>query len=294
MSWKRPARSAGDDAAVDQQIGAGDEAGLGTKEIRCGARDLIRSADPLRRRCIDHGAIGVADRRAHLRLSERSHDDSGADGVHPRAALTPAEALRLHAKMVRALRETIRSPRVGDGRRLKARQREELVGRRARERLVDLGRKRRGHVAGHAGDDQARTAGRDDVPELLEHDRAADQIDGKDLLGRRHVRREPRGVHDLGYVAQRARVAGERMNGRAGGHVHMLRGDRVADTTELLRDRIQGALVEIGEEHRLPGALTPRDRLPDSSHSDDNQNVRVRAHGSLRGHAMDARSIEKR
>jgi hypothetical protein len=56
-------------------------------------------------------------------------------------------------------------------------------------------------------------------------------------------------------------------------------GDNVAGTLQRIGSVLQRVLVEVGEQHGLPGPLAARDPLPDASSSDRDQHLSV--HGVL-------------
>jgi hypothetical protein len=69
-------------------------------------------------------------------------------------------------------------------------------------------------VPGLRRDDDAGAAAAagDDVPELLEHQRGAVEIDGEDRRRRRLPWRDARGVDDAGDVPERRGGLGQRVN----------------------------------------------------------------------------------
>ena len=94
-----------------------------------------------------------------------------------RSALAPPHRLGQHPQRVAALGDLVGVERIGDPVRLQHRQCEQVVGRCRRQHPVLLGGQRRQPVSGHRCDDHARSAGRDDIAEFLQHQRRAVEID---------------------------------------------------------------------------------------------------------------------
>src|SRR3954453_3030372 len=84
----------GDDAAVDEQVGAGQEPGL-EHELGSGG-DLVGGADPAGGAAGDHGLVAGGAGSGHLVLGQRGEDDAGADGVDARPAVAPGHGGALH------------------------------------------------------------------------------------------------------------------------------------------------------------------------------------------------------
>ena len=128
----------------------------------------------------DHAPVSLAARTGQLVAGERGEDDAGADRVDPGAALAPANGLGHHAQRVPALGELVGVERVRHLVGLEHRERQQLVGRGRRQRGVLLGGEGAESVPGLRRDDHAGAAARDDVSELLEHERGAVQVDRED------------------------------------------------------------------------------------------------------------------
>ena len=168
---------------------------------------------------LDHAPVSLAARTGQLVLGEGRDDDAGADRVDPRAALAPPHRLGHHPQRVPALGELVGVERVRHLVRLEHRKSEQLVGGRGRQRLVLLGRQRREAVPRLRGDDDARSAARDDVAELLEHERGAIQIDLQDGGRRCLGGGDAGGMDDAGDVAERRGCLDERVDRLARGDV---------------------------------------------------------------------------
>ncbi len=89
----------------------------------------------------------------------------------------------------------------------------------ARELPLDVRIQRGHHVAGHAGDDDAGTAGLDHPAEFVDAQCDTQQVDGQHRLGGRLLRREPRGVHDRGDPSGCLGRLGDRGHRTTGGDV---------------------------------------------------------------------------
>ena len=131
-------------------------------------------------------------------------------------------------------------PRVGHPIRLEHRQSKQLVGGRRRKGSVLLGGQRRQPVSGLRRDDDAGAAARDDIAELLEHERGAIQIDGEDRCRRGLRRRNTRSVDHAGYVAKRGGLLHERADRLARRHVDGHSTDPETGIAKDLRRRVSG------------------------------------------------------
>src|SRR4051794_28994660 len=141
----------GDHAAVDEQVGAGDEAGVGAEEEGGGGGHLVGGADPAGGGDLDHLLVALGARAGHLVAGQRGEDDAGADAVDPGAAVAPGNGGGLHAQVFGLLGDGVR----GTGGRHRVRpedgQGQQLVGGRESQRVRRLRVQRRGGVGGPAG-----------------------------------------------------------------------------------------------------------------------------------------------
>src|SRR3954467_7502088 len=90
----------GDGAAVDERVGAGDEAGVGAEEEGGGGGHLVGGADPPGGGDLDHLLVTRGARGGDLVAGERGEDDAGADAVDPGAAVAPGNGGGLDAQVV--------------------------------------------------------------------------------------------------------------------------------------------------------------------------------------------------
>src|SRR6185436_4386100 len=81
----------GDDSTVDQQIGSGDERGVGTdEEVDC-CGDVVWGPDPAGTARGDHRSHDLAVRTVELCFAHRGGDDAGRNGIDPGTPSTPRE-----------------------------------------------------------------------------------------------------------------------------------------------------------------------------------------------------------
>ena len=132
---------------------------------------------------LDHAPVSLTARPGQFVLGERGDDDAGADRVDPRAALAPAHGLGHHPQRVPALGELVGVQRVRHLVRLEHRQAEQLLDGVVASALFCSTVSARQAVAGLRRDHDAGTAARDDVAELLQHERGAVQIDLRIVAG---------------------------------------------------------------------------------------------------------------
>jgi hypothetical protein len=251
------------------------EAGPGAEQ-EGGGGDLIRRADSAGGGGLDHRAVVLSARARHLVAGEWGDDDSGADGVDAGAALAPGEAFGLDAQVVAALGVAVGGAAHALG--VQERERQQLVGRGVRQRVLLLGIERREHVPSHRGDDDPRTTWGDHAAELLQHQRGAQQVDGQD--GRRGGLdgRDAGGVDDLDDVAPLSGFLGERVHGLARGDVDALAADAMAKILQRVRRFGEVVRADVAEEDVLAGALAAGDGLPDAAGTGDDEDIVVLAH----------------
>ena len=192
----------GGDAAVDEEVAAGDERAVGAHQERAERADLVGGAGSSGGAQLDHAPVALAAWSGQFVAGERGHDDAGADRVDPCASFAPPDGLGLDPQRVAALGELVGVERVGHLVRLQHRQGQELVGRCRRQRGVLLGGEGAEAMAGLRRDDDPGAALGDDVAELLEHDCGAVQVDGEDRRRGCLARRDPGGVDHPGDVAE--------------------------------------------------------------------------------------------
>lgn len=193
----------------------------------------------------------------------------GADRVDPGAAVAPLDRRGLDAQLVGPLGDPVGGARVRYRLLAQEGQLAEFVGRRPGQRLVLRRVERREHVASHARDDQAGSAGGDHAPELLEHERRADQVDGQNRRRRRLHRRDTRGVHHVDDLAEGGGRLRQGVHRLARGHINRARLDQVARRLQRLGGRRERLVVAVGEQDRPTRPLAAGNRLADPARADD-------------------------
>ena len=139
--------------------------------------------------------------------------------------------------------------------------------------MCGLGVQRRRHVAGHAGDVHAGASGGHDLPELLQDDGSAVEVDGQHRLGRCLHRGDAGGADDLDDVAETGSGLSQDPNRLGVGHIDPLGADGVAGVLQRGLRVLQIGLAEVGEQHVLARAGAAGDGLPDAAGADDDQDV---------------------
>jgi hypothetical protein len=128
-------------------------------------------------------------------------------------------------------------------------------------------------MTGLGCDDYRGSAAGDDIPELFEHQRGPEQVDGEDDLRRGLTRRAPAAWMTpvtsprlAALSASACREAREDMSTAA-----VLTSKPASSSTSAAASAI--GLLQIGEQHMLTGADTTGNRLADLPSSDNNGHI---------------------
>src|SRR4051812_38249466 len=111
------------------------------------------------------------------------------------------------------------------------------------------------------------------VPEFLEHDGSAVEIDLKDSLWRGLAGRHAGGVNETGDVAEVRRLANEGTHGFTRGQVDGRDGDVVTGIAQDLGYRVRVGFAAISKHDVLSDAHAPNDRLTDLSGANQDDDV---------------------
>src|SRR5918998_4770392 len=95
------------DAAVHEEIAAGDEVAIRPHQERADGSDLVRCARATGWAELDHAPVALPPGTGQLVLRQRRDDDAGADRVDPGATPAPADRLSHHSQGISSLGQLV-------------------------------------------------------------------------------------------------------------------------------------------------------------------------------------------